>query len=496
MQSTIHSARGRALGILALATLLLGSVTPAATAAATSTTQPRSASPVAAATATKLTFRYATGWSTQDRSALVHFIATAYPVLVSVYGPPAQTFTVTIVRDDALDGWAFFRPSWRRTSSGYVLSGAIHISRVDASTTAGRLEVLLHEILHAFHTPYILARDADEEGFAEAAARIAAARVAPLVGVVDYQPAPAYDGHTISPFVGADELNDPVFAAPSFYNPDGYSRPQGAQMYEAAAVYWTTLVLQRPSFFRDFNARWYRNSARSGSLAVQTKAVDALTSALVPRVGTIDIATWRNLQQIRRSRHAAGIHLLCRDMEPQVAEEPDVSEWPTVMVWADLVQTNTSMVDRSYKGLVDVTITGPDGVVVDEESGSTTGSLWQFGMSRVPAAGAYRFRVTAQGADGLPASDSCWAIAGVASAGRLLVIGTPGKSVTAKVAIRDAATGATVRASQMQLVAADGLAIFEGVLPGLAQVGLTGALPLRVVPVGTGGAIVALTPAN
>ena len=483
---------------LALAAGLLAAASPVA--AAVPSGRGPSSAPLAAATTTKLTFDFAPGWTTKQETAITDFIAIAYPIMVDVYGPPAASFPVTIVPDTTLDGWAYFPNSWRQVGNErVVIKAEVKVNPADVADSTGRLHFLTHEILHGFHAPFALDASADEEGMTEAASRIVAARVVPLLGLDGYVADPSaltFNGRSISALVDSDALNDPVLAAPSFFNSDKSPRPQVNEMYAAAAAYWMTLVVQRPRFLPDFNAAWYQSPARLTSGSEQAGAVQALAAELVPSVGRIDYATWRGEQQVAGNGHPAGIHLLCTDIAPQLARTSAFAGSPTVLLDADLVLTDASGDDRAYEGPVKVSIKGPGGTIVGKASGVVSGgSLYRFGTSPVSKPGAYRFLVTASGAGGTAATEGCWAIAGVRSAGRLLVVGTPGTSVTATFSTRDA-SGTVTSVTQTQQVAADGIAIFEGAGPGLAEVGPAGAPPTKLVPVAIGGAIVALITAD
>ena len=455
---------------------------------------PNTSSVAATTTGTRLAFRYASGWSGSERAALAAFIATAYPILVDVAGPPARSFTVTIVPDDTLNGWAYL--SWSASRAGAIVA-ALHVGHAGVADADGRLYYLPHEILHAFHAPYTLPTDADEEGMTEATATLVRERLAPLVGGVAGGELGDYNGQPISELTDADELNQPVLAARSFHNSDGSARPQVTEMYAAAAAYWLTLAEARPTLFRDFNTRWYRAATPHGASSAEAQKVQAIVTALVPQVGSHTYADWSAQQQIQTTRHAAGVHLVCSDFEPQLTPDPSTAAAPSILVNTTLVVSSSDGDDTAYDGSVGIVIVGPDGTAVESRTGEAEdGSLFALGYLRVPGAGAYRFRVTTQSGAGRQTTSACWVVAGISSAGRLLVIGTPGGAVTATFAGRDAATGSLVQTTATEVVGANGIATFEGAEPGLADVGPAGGAPVKVVPVGTAGAIVTLIPAT
>jgi hypothetical protein len=455
------------------------------------------AAPPPAAASTKLSFEYADGWSSAERTAIARTIDAAYPEMVRVYGRPAISMAVTIVPDDTQAGWAHFAGSYLYTGgTAKAVRAEVHVSHADVATEEGRLNLIVHEVLHGFHGPYAMDRDADEEGMTEAASTIVGRRIAAGLGLPGYSSDPVgaqFQDVRISVVVAADQQNVPVMAAPSFYNSTRQSRPQVQSMYGAAAVYWLTLTAQRPTILSDVNVRWYRSPARTGKAAAQVKALKAITAALVSTVGAIDFATWRGRQQITRVSHPPGTHLRCLDVGPQAGAAAAMPGGLRVMMDADLIVTDGKIDDTPYSGDATISLLDATGATVTQTSGRVAdGSLWTLLLDPVPGPGAYRYVVSVPGDGGTRAVGSCWTIAGVQSAGRLLVIGTPGSSITATLPLRDATTGSTARASVTQTVGADGLAVFEGTQPGLADVGVAGSSPAKEVLVATGGAIVAL----
>ena len=101
------------------------------------------------------------GWQASQVSALTSFFNKMYPLL-AIYGPPADSYTVTVVRD------------LRYSSSNIFLPASDEIRMDDGFYP----QLFTHELLHAFRNDHILSSDQNwnfdptlsgfEESFAQA----------------------------------------------------------------------------------------------------------------------------------------------------------------------------------------------------------------------------------------------------------------------------------------------------------------------------------------
>ena len=104
----------------------------------------------------------AAGWSSAQIATMQGFFNRMYPILVELYGPPAVSYTVTVVRDLRYAGSNIFIPSTDeiRMSDSFFP------------------QLFSHELIHAFRNDYLLSSDQNwafdptlsgfEEGFAQA----------------------------------------------------------------------------------------------------------------------------------------------------------------------------------------------------------------------------------------------------------------------------------------------------------------------------------------
>ncbi len=103
-----------------------------------------------------------TGWTADQTAVMSSFFTKMYPLLVQLYGPPADSYTVTVVRDLKYTGSNIFIPSLDE----------IHMA--DGFFP----QLFTHELVHAFRNDHLLSSDQNwafdatlsgfEESFAQA----------------------------------------------------------------------------------------------------------------------------------------------------------------------------------------------------------------------------------------------------------------------------------------------------------------------------------------
>jgi hypothetical protein len=441
------------------------------------------------ATDRRLTFTFASGWTTADRTAIRAMLDKAYPVLVGLYGAPAFDQSVQIVPDATLQGWALYE--WTRSSA--TCSGKIRINPADARDAMERIHYLTHEMLHAFHGCYALpgddrgGADALEEGMTEAAAALVRGRIAGLLGVRWDRPAePAAPYADTSAVTIADQLNTPLVAASAWVNADGVSRPQVNTLYAQASVFFWALHRARAdgTFFKSFNAGWYAARRSGGDSTSDT--VHRIAAGLVPRLGFLTYAGWRDRQLVMRPSHTAGTRALCADASTQLAD-PFYLSAPL-----QVIRTDTAGNDRSYSRAVRIQLVRPNGTTWVSDGSVTPSELpmWVQEKTTSPVAaplarGAYR--LVFKRADG-SSIGSCWLVGALRSAGVLAVIAKPGTSVRVTVPVRT--TNGIEMRTRTATAGANRLAIFTGVAAGIARVGTSATPDMDVVPTGARGAVV------
>ena len=434
---------------------------------------------------TSLTFSFSSGWTTAQETPIKAFLAKAYPLMVAFYGAPSHSNAVILTADTSLHGWAFTDPPWPNPEDTIH----IRINPADLTTWDRRLQLLTHEILHAFHGFDQMPTSALEEGETESAAAILRPRIAVALGVSFTVPGepqgdPSYDG-----------LNQNVLGGRYWYGPTVYW-PQSQELYAAAAGSFWTMQLGKPTFYQDLNAAWYAHFDPTESWDLQTGWIHATLGSLAPTIGPWSYDTWRVKQSTFALSHPAGYHLSCLDQTPQAYSFASGAYHLTgeiVIIHASSVGT-----DAQYTGTVHVVVYRPNGTIfintrLHAQALLTwlAGATWRY-PHKLPA-GAYRVVVSRVTTSGDVRIGACRFVEGYASKSRLIVIGIPGHKVTARYSYRNPTTHIVSVVTSTRTIGTTRLAIFPYAVSGPAAVAIAGQPWLRVVPLGPRGAVASVT---
>lgn len=235
-------------------------------------------------------------------------VANGVPSLVEAeYGKAARTLTITVVNydDQMADRDAVVGGVYDVSNSRFLF--AIYSSREAAAVN------LLYLIVRAFHADVGFAYDAWEEGFARAVtARIArGSAFRQLVGgstdIINLTLDQSYDAR---PYY--DAWNQPVLGGPSFIAPSlrqspippGTTGGLWLVRYQMAGSVWLKLAVEYPSFFREFNTRYYARYTPGlegnipALLDIARETLSALSGSANPTVEGIPFDQWYRRQYI------------------------------------------------------------------------------------------------------------------------------------------------------------------------------------------------------
>ncbi len=252
----------------------------------------RAAGPYGAGT---LTFAYS-GWTDQETGELQAFLAKAYPVMVNVYGAPATTGTVTLVKAGATE---FVEGGEFDPTTMTLTIDALPDDFAGDDTTQYGLN-LLHLVLHAFHAPLLMGVDAWEEGLARAAATVVQLQLKPsfpLVYAMDYL-LPLYDS-----------LNQPTLSSPTFFPTPGLWQMSLWRVGMATSA-WLKVYAEKPDFFTTINSAYYAQ-LNAGNASIRTDLV-GLKGLLAGAIATVEgtpVLTWYGQQYALASVISAGKHV-------------------------------------------------------------------------------------------------------------------------------------------------------------------------------------------
>ncbi len=234
-----------------------------------------------------LTFAYQ-GWTPAQQNALSTLLAVAYPQMVSVYGLPMSSGTLTIIQGGDQDA---------------LQAGELDISDpTDMTLTVGPLTGdfstddndqyiydLLHLILNAFHAPALIGFDAWEEGMARAAAAAIITSLRPNYVLM-------YNLTYLLPLY--DMLNQPGLANSTFF-PDADISLMATWRVGMAMAAWLKMYTEDQQLFQQFNSAYAAqvlagNTALSGNLS----ALEGILSGYLPTVEGVPFFNWYNSQYV------------------------------------------------------------------------------------------------------------------------------------------------------------------------------------------------------
>lgn len=292
---------------------------------------------------------------------LLQVVLNRVPSLVEAeYGKPARTLTIQVVNyDDAIGD--------RDAVVGgiYDVSNNRFLFPVYNSAEAAAVN-LLHLVVLAFHADVGFAFDAWEEGFARAVttriARGAGFRSIPGLEppYIDLTLDNTYD---VRPYY--DAWNQPTLGSPSFIAPSlrqlpvpgGTTGGLWLVRYQMAGSVWLKLAVEYPSFFREFNARYYQsytptlrgNTTALLNLAKQT--LQAISGNPNPTVEGIPFEQWVRRQFILDTSVTYGRKLHAQ-MFPYVSEvSPDEQAvFPVFLTYFQTLRTGTSWDEALLNG--------------------------------------------------------------------------------------------------------------------------------------------------
>ena len=214
------------------------------------------------------------GFSIQDENALRDYLNRAVPKARLLYGAPAFSITVKIIRDEEL-----------QTLQGGtydVTTNEIRIPPLSGNFPEDTY-VLIMLVLHAFHDDAVLFYDAWEQGFTGAVAY--AVQTTPGVS-------PGYDPIDPGPFYCLsvyEAENQPELANPTYYPASGAMNMLVWRIAMARAA-WLKCWIEDEGFFAAFNRQYYDNFTEQ--LAGDVPALKLLAATVLPQVEGESFFDW------------------------------------------------------------------------------------------------------------------------------------------------------------------------------------------------------------
>ncbi len=236
------------------------------------------------------------GWTAQEREIFSGFLCRMVPIIESLYGPPFERYSLTLIRD------------FYNTASSVFLPR----TKVILINPRWNPQLLTHELIHAFRGEWTLTTAPNywrydpklsgfEEGFAQAASYDAMNLYLDTYGS-DLYMSGAWNRLWVSETAWSyDFFNDSSMAAEDFWSDGGGTR-KVYERYEQAAAAIRQLAIRIPQFYRRFNESYYRE-VRSSTLYSPSKA---RIESLIQSLTGVSLSSWFAEQQILASKVQSG----------------------------------------------------------------------------------------------------------------------------------------------------------------------------------------------
>ena len=238
----------------------------------------------------ELTFTYDSltyPWTAEELDELQTALSDFYPVAKAIYGNPAFNITVNVRKDPTLDGV-------------YGLYYASSNEMVIRDATS--LDVLCHEMIHAFRDDEVISLQSYEEGTTRAA------EVEVFNQLADYnQPD---ENHSLSDDVYYEGLNRQIIGS---LNGNFEGNFQFLR-YQLSGYAWAKALIENSYFLADFNRELYSRTLLDTSvLWTESKLLD-IASAIQVSVEGEPFRTWYGQQGVLNTDPPGGYFLYSRDM--------------------------------------------------------------------------------------------------------------------------------------------------------------------------------------
>jgi len=226
--------------------------------------------------ANRITFTFnspAYPWSSAEIQTLSSALNTFYPVINQVYGNPAFDIIMNVRKDPNAPAVGLYYPAF---------------NEVVIKTLDYGLDVICHELIHAFRDDNITWLDMYEEGMTRAAE------------VEVYNRLPTFvhwdENHSYEYDVFYEGLSKPQIgsAGGDFFN--GYISP--LLRYQLAGYAWGKALIANDNFFRDFNSRYYARILQDPSVPGTEAALLDIASSVQASLEGLAFRKWYPKQSV------------------------------------------------------------------------------------------------------------------------------------------------------------------------------------------------------
>jgi hypothetical protein len=284
-------------------------------------------------------------WTPEQVVFLSAALNDFYRIATSIYGPPAFNITVNVRRDPTISLAGLYFPS---TNEMIVRSASV-----------GMLDVLCHEMLHAFHDDNLISLNTFEEGMTRAAEVEVFDQLAEYVHPFD-------EAHQYEYDVFYELLNRPEIGSPggSFY--DGHVAT--LLRYQLAGYAWGKALIENDQFLARFNRAYYRKLKRDPATRYTEAALVNIAADAQHHVEGEPFETWYSHQYVLNTAPPTGFALY---------------QLPGFTIY--FFERNTEGFVRMVSNTVlEWRVSDHNGALLDAGSGTTTTNGWVLFAPAIP----------------------------------------------------------------------------------------------------------------
>jgi hypothetical protein len=295
-------------------------------------------------------------WTTAEVQTLSSAVNTFYPVISQVYGDPAFDNTVNLSKDPNAPAVGLYYPAF---------------NEVVIKTLDYGMDVLCHELIHAFRDDNISWLDMYEEGMTRAAEVEVANRIPSLVHWDE--------NHSYEYDVFYEGMNKTKIGSTGGDFFTGYISP--LLRYQLAGYAWGKPLIVNGNFLRDFNSRYYAMLLQDPSVAGSASALLDIAAAVQLNVEGSAFRTWYAKQSIFQTAPPQGYSIFQRFQ----------SYLGTVVDYFD--RESTGWETMMSNSLVKWVVSDFQGITLSRGSGTTSASGWVAFTPAVPTGYTGRIKV-------------------------------------------------------------------------------------------------------
>lgn len=230
-------------------------------------------------------------WTASELDSLRRWLSDFYPMAKAIYGDPAFNITVNVRKDPAASFVGLYIPSFNEILIRHSTGGNLR----------ERIDVIAHEMLHAFHDDYLIGFQSYEEGLTRAAE-------VELFHQLPHYPLHWNANHRNSYDMFYDGLNESAIASKS----ENFGGALTLLRYQMAGYAWAKAYLENRRFFMDFNLAYYAETRLDPGIPYNPAKLQALAHSVMPTIEQQTFAEWYERQHVLNMNTSFGYILYQR----------------------------------------------------------------------------------------------------------------------------------------------------------------------------------------